>query len=407
MTDIDYIRLALDLAQQGRGLVSPNPLVGSVIVRDGKVVGRGYHRYDEWKHAEIWALEEAGSLARGATVYVNLEPCSHRGSGKRTPPCVQALINAGVRRVVASTVDPNPQVDGRGFELLREAGIEVETGLLDTEARRLNEVFFKSVTRGLPFVHLKVASSLDGRIASRTGDSRWVTGAAARAAGHDLRHSYDAILVGIGTVLADNPLLTDRSGHLRRLPLTRVVLDSRLRLPIGSRLVSSIDEGPVIVLTTPPTADGPSLARWEDQRKELESRGVQVWPIEPAEGMGQPRPCLSSALRALATISVTSLLVEGGATVAAGLLEALLVDKVTFFLAPMIIGGREAVPAIAGTGVSRLRDACRLRDLTLRNRDQDLELTGYPVYALAESPESRVSEVEMRCDQSGDMARIF
>ncbi len=404
MTDLDYIRLALDLALEGTGLVSPNPLVGSVVVQNGVVVGRGHHRYEDWKHAEIWALEEAGPRALGATLYVNLEPCSHRGSGKRTPPCVQALIEAGIRRVVASTVDPNPRVDGRGFALLREAGIDVQVGLLETEARQLNEVFFKSVTTGLPFVHLKTATSLDGRIASRTGDSKWITGPAARAAGQLLRHRYDAILVGIGTVLADDPLLTDRSGRPRRLPLTRVVLDSRLRLPLDSRLIHTIGEAPVIVVTTPPAHGDRDRWDWESRRETLARRGALICQVDPDD---EGRPSLPATLRALAGRSITSLLVEGGSTIAAGLLEAGLVDKVTFYLAPTIIGGRDAVPAIAGRGVARLAEACRVRDLTLRYCQEDLELTGYPVYAAPANVEQRASAAGITCDPSADMAKIF
>ena len=404
MTDLDYIRLTLDLARQGRGLVSPNPLVGSVVVKDGVVVGRGFHCYEERKHAEIWALEEAGELARGATLYVNLEPCSHRGSGKRTPPCAQAVIDAGVRRVVASTVDPNPQVNGRGFDLLRAAGIDVQTGLLEAEARQLNEVFFKAVTTGLPFVHLKTASSLDGRIASRTGDSKWITGPAARAAGQLLRHGSDAILVGIGTALADDPLLTDRSGLRRRLPLIRVVLDSRLRLPLDSRLVATLAEAPVVIVTTPPVPGDWDRRAWESRRDDLIQQGVQICSVDPdVEG----RPSLLATLRALAERSITSLLVEGGGTIAAGLLEAGLVDKVTFYLAPTIIGGRDAVPAIAGRGVARLAEACRIRDLTMRQCQDDLELTGYPVYAVPANVEYRASAAGISCDPSADLAKIF
>ena len=404
MTDLDYIRMTLDLAREGAGLVSPNPLVGSVVVQGGVVVGRGYHRYEDGKHAEIWALKEAGERARGATLYVNLEPCSHRGSGKRTPPCVQALIEAGVRRVVASTVDPNPRVDGRGFDLLREAGIDVQVGLLEPEARQLNEVFFKYVTTGLPFVHLKTATSLDGRIASRTGDSKWITGPAARAAGQLLRHSCDAILVGIGTALADDPLLTDRSGLRRRLALTRVVLDSRLRLPLDSRLVATVGEAPVVVVTTPPALADRDRLPWEIRRDALASRGVQLCPVDPDE---EGRPSLPAMLRALADRSITSLLVEGGGTIAAGFLEAGLVDKITFYLAPTIIGGRDAVPAIAGRGVARLGEACRIRDLTLRHYQDDLELTGYPVYAAPTNVETRASAARITCDPSADLAKIF
>ncbi|MBO0720362.1 MAG: bifunctional diaminohydroxyphosphoribosylaminopyrimidine deaminase/5-amino-6-(5-phosphoribosylamino)uracil reductase RibD, partial [Blastocatellia bacterium] len=252
MTDLDYIQLTLRLAAQGTALVAPNPLVGSVVVKDGAIIGCGYHRYDDLKHAEVWALEEAGRGARGSTVYVNLEPCSHQGAGKRTPPCSRALIDAGVRRVVAAMVDPNPAVNGRGFELLRRAGIEVEVGALEREARRLNEKYVKFITTGLPFVHLKMAMSLDGRIATRTGESKWITGEEARNASQLLRHEYDAILVGAGTVLADNPALTDRTQQPRRRPLVRVLLDSKLRVPVESQLVLSASESPLLVFTTNP-----------------------------------------------------------------------------------------------------------------------------------------------------------
>ncbi len=362
MTDLDYIRLTLQLAAQGSGLVSPNPLVGSVVVSGNEIVGRGYHRYDDLKHAEVWALEEAGPRARGATVYVNLEPCSHQGAGKRTPPCVKALIDAGVRRVVASMVDPNPRVDGRGFDQLRAAGIEVSVGPLEAEARRLNEAFVKYVTTGLPFVHLKTACSLDGRIATRTGESKWITGPEARAASQSLRHRADAILVGIGTALADDPLLTDRTELSRRRPLVRVVLDSKLRLPSASQLVRTAREWPTLVFTA-----GPVDA-------DLEAAGVEILPVPAADG----RVDLRAVLAELSRRGLNCLLVEGGAEVAGAFIEQRLVDKTTFFLAPKIIGGREAFPAIGAHGFARLDDALALRDLEVARHGEDWEFTGYP-----------------------------
>ncbi|HEX9001390.1 MAG TPA: bifunctional diaminohydroxyphosphoribosylaminopyrimidine deaminase/5-amino-6-(5-phosphoribosylamino)uracil reductase RibD [Blastocatellia bacterium] len=367
MSDFTYIKLALELAAQGAGLVSPNPLVGCVVVKDGQVIGRGYHRYNELKHAEAWALEEAGQRTRGATVYVNLEPCAHQGEGKRTPPCAKALIEAGVKRVVVSMVDPNPRVNGRGFEQLREAGIEVVTGLLAREARRLNEKYVKFVTTGVPFVLMKTACSLDGRIATRTGDSKWITGEAARAASQALRHEYDAILVGIGTVLADDPLLTDRTGKRRRRPLTRVVLDANLRMPLGSQLVKTAREFPLVIFTG---QDMASTAR----REELEALGVRVIALASATG----KLDLAQALKALAAAQLTSLIVEGGATVAGSFVEQRLVDKATFFIAPKIIGGLEAKPAIGGTGSEFLSDALKLEDAAIERQGEDLEITGYP-----------------------------
>ena len=382
MTDLEYIQQTLILAAQGAGQVSPNPLVGSIVVKDGQIVGRGFHRYAELKHAEVWAIEEAGAQAQGATIYVNLEPCAHNGNGKRTPPCVEAIIQAGIRRVVASMVDPNPKVNGRGFELLRAAGIAVSTGLMEREARQLNEKYSKVVTTGLPFVHLKTACSLDGRIATRTGESKWITGEQARAAGQLLRHEYDAILIGINTALTDDPLLTDRSGLARHRPLVRVVLDAGLRLSPKSQLVQSAREFPLLVFTSNQeildSMGFPIYAEWgntlEERKAALERCGVNVIQV-PVDGAQLDLP---QALRELSGLAITSVLVEGGASVAASVIEQRLVDKITFFYAPKIIGGHEAKSAIEGDGVERLSDALELRDLKLTPRGNDLEITGYP-----------------------------
>ena len=364
MTDLEYINQTLQLAAQGKSLVSPNPLVGSVVVKEGEIIGRGFHRYDDFKHAEVWALEEAGDRAKGATIYVNLEPCSHRGNGKRTPPCVEAIIKSGVRRVVASMVDPNPKVNGRGFEMLRAAGIEVSVGILEKESLLLNEKFVKVARTGLPFVHLKTACSLDGKIATRTGESKWITGEESRAASQQLRSEYDAILVGINTVIADDPMLTDRSGNPRHRPLTRVVLDAHLRISPTSNLVKTAREFPLLVFTAS-----------EDfaQHEILNNLGVEVVRVTVHEG----KLNLTEVLQSLVARSLTSVIVEGGATVAGSFVEQKLIDKVTFFFAPKIIGGVNAKSAIGGEGFARLSEVLELRDVIVIPHGADFEMTGY------------------------------
>src|SRR5437870_2617223 len=259
-------RRALELATLGIGQVSPGPLVGTVIVdARGEIVGEGFYLYDQKKHAETLALEQAGERARGGTAYVSLEPHAHQG---RTPPCTEALIKAGIKRIVAPIEDPNPKVSGRGFAHLREAGVEVCTGLLAKEAARLNEAYIHYMHTGRPFVHLKMAVSLDGKVATRTGESRWITGIEARACAHELRHQYDAIMVGLGTVRADDPLLTDRSGKKRRRPLVRVVIGQYLRLSPEAQLAQTTDAGPVLIFACDDSDP--------DELNALQSRGVEV-----------------------------------------------------------------------------------------------------------------------------------
>jgi diaminohydroxyphosphoribosylaminopyrimidine deaminase/5-amino-6-(5-phosphoribosylamino)uracil reductase len=353
---------ALELAAQGAGLVSPGPLVGCVIgSSDGEILGEGFYVYEQLKHAETYALEQAGAKAKGATAYVSLEPHAHYG---RTPPCTDALINAGIRRVIAPIEDPNPKVSGRGFAHLRSASVEVSVGLLESEAERVNEKYLHFLRTGRPFVHLKLAASLDGKIATRTGDSRWITGVEARQRVHELRHEYDAILIGAGTALADDPVLTDRSGKARRKPLVRVVLDERLDIPADSQLVRTTKEAPLIILT----GELVSTVR----RDALASVGVEV-----IEAAGDGRDMVA-ALKALREREIQSVLVEGGANVAGKLLDAGLVDKVSFFLAPLIIGGRRAPTAVAGEGAETLADAFDLQDVEIIFRGNDIELTGYP-----------------------------
>ncbi|HKC70062.1 MAG TPA: bifunctional diaminohydroxyphosphoribosylaminopyrimidine deaminase/5-amino-6-(5-phosphoribosylamino)uracil reductase RibD, partial [Terriglobales bacterium] len=311
--DDRYMQKALELARQGIGLCSPNPCVGAVLVKDGQIIGFGSHTYEGLKHAEILALEQAGERARGATLYLNLEPCCHQG---RTGPCADALIAAGVRRVVASIADPNPVVAGQGFARLRAAGVEVALGLGADEARKLNESFAKYIRHKTPLVTLKAAMTLDGKIAPPPGESSnptalgaggvsggWITSEAARAHVHQLRHQHDAILVGVGTIIADDPLLTDRSGLPRRRPLLRVILDSRLRLPLESRVVKTVKDDVLVIC---------SFAE-EKKRRQLEEHGVRVKQV--GLGSGDGRPGMDEIVCCLGELEITSLLIEGGAMV--------------------------------------------------------------------------------------------
>ncbi|MCM3871392.1 MAG: bifunctional diaminohydroxyphosphoribosylaminopyrimidine deaminase/5-amino-6-(5-phosphoribosylamino)uracil reductase RibD [Pyrinomonadaceae bacterium] len=361
-TDHRMMARALTLAAKGTGQVSPGPLVGCVITNaEGEVIGEGFYVYEAVKHAETLALEQAGDRAKGATAYVSLEPHAHFG---RTSPCTDALIAAGIRRVVAPIEDPNPKVSGRGFEHLRAAGLEVTNGLMAGEARKVNEKYFQFMKTGRPFVHLKLATSLDGKIATRTGDSRWITGPESRARAHELRHEYDAILIGAGTALADDPLLTDRSSKPRRRPLVRILLDERLQTDPESQLVRTAKEAPVLIFS--------GESRDAGKIEVLQSRGVEI-VSDSSKGRDLP-----AVLEELGKRSLQSVLIEGGATVAGNLIDAGLVDKVTFFLAPVIIGGRDAPNAIGGHGTDKLIDALNLVDVEMVQRGRDIEVTGYP-----------------------------
>jgi len=351
---------ALTLAAEGIGRVSPGPLVGCVVVSPaGEIAGEGFYVFEAIHHAETIALAQAGEKSRGATAYVSLEPHAHHG---RTPPCTEALIAAGIKRVVAPIEDLNPKVAGRGFEHLREKGIEVQTGLMAREAAKLNEAYLHYMRTGRPFVHLKLAVSLDGKIATRTGDSRWVAGPEARERAHELRHQYDAILIGAGTAKLDNPLLTDRSGKTRGRALTRIVLDQRLELSATSQLVRTAGAAPLLLFT------GNDVG--ETSVQSLREQGVDV--------VQSPGRELGPVLDELGARSVQSVLVEGGARVAGEFLEKGLVNKVTFFVAPKIVGGQDAVSAVGGVGIDRMADALELEDLEVIQRGRDVEITGYP-----------------------------
>ena len=347
------MRRALALAARGRFTVAPNPKVGAVLVRDGRTVGEGFHRRAGEPHAEVHALAAAGAAARGATLYVTLEPCAHQG---RTPPCVDALIAAGVARVVASHRDPNPPTAGRGFERLRAAGVEVETGPGAEPAIALNLPFLVPILLGRPAVTLKWAASLDGRIATAGAESRWITGAPARRAALELREEHDAILVGVGTRLADDPRLTRRLGRAEG-PILRAVLDRRLRCPPGARLFA--EAGRVVVYTESDDAARASA---------LAARG--------AEGVRLAAVTPAAVLADLRNRSCQSLLVEGGAGAAGAFVDAGLWDRVVAFVAPLVLGGDAARPAVGGAGAARLSEAVRLARLEVGRRGQDLLLSG-------------------------------
>jgi len=374
--DAMLMEKALDLARAGIGQVSPNPAVGAVIVdAQGRVLGTGTYTYQDVKHAEIRALEQAGESARGATLYINLEPCSHQG---RTPACADALVLAGIARVVAAMKDHNPLVSGEGFAKLRAAGIHVDVGIRKEEAQRLNEAFAQYIRRKVPLVTLKAAMTLDGKIAPPPGEGEsptalgtggasggWITSAEARAHVQELRHESDAILVGVGTVIADDPLLTDRTGRPRRRPLLRLILDSHLRLPHNSRVAKTAKED-VLVLC--------SFAE-EKKKQALQALGIRVEQISPP--MRDGRPDMIGVVRRLGELEVTSLLIEGGAMVNWAALAAKVVDKVFLYYAPKILAGTGSVPFAGGTGYRHIHEAAYVKSFRLHRFGEDFAVEGY------------------------------
>lgn len=354
--DVAFMRRALELAERGRGLTSPNPMVGALVVREGEVVGEAFHQRAGAPHAEVDALAAAGERARGATLYVTLEPCSHQG---RTPPCAPRVMAAGIRRVVAACVDPNPLVDGRGLHILREAGVETVVGVLEEEARRQNRCFFTAMREGRPHVTLKGAMTLDGKIADIRGASRWITGAEARREAHRLRREADAIVVGVGTAIGDDPELTVRLDAPWPREPYRVVLDVAARTPPDARLIAGATPARAMVAV----GEGAPAERIE----RLQAAGATVVRCR-ADGS---RVALGDVMAALFAREVRSVLVEGGAEVHGAFLEAGLIDRVAVFIAPMLLGGRDARPLAAGGG-RELKDALRLGPLAVRAVGADL-----------------------------------
>lgn len=367
--DETFMARALELARLGAGHTSPNPMVGALVVSDGQVVGEGYHRQAGTPHAEVHALNAAGRAAAGATLYVSLEPCDHHG---RTPPCTEAILVAGIRRVVVAVRDPNPRVAGRGSARLREAGIEVTEGVLEAEAARLNEAFFHYMTRGRPFLTMKYAMTLDGRIATATGDSRWVSGAGSRAMAHRLRSEHDAVMVGIGTVLRDDPLLTARPPDGNGRDPIRIILDSRLSLPATARVLRADSPAPTWVVATPLA---PADRRQVIEEAARESPApLEVITVPAAAG----RVDLRALFQELGRRGLTSVLLEGGATVNAAALAAGLVQKIVCFVAPKLFGGGIAAPGpVAGQGVATPAEARYLKRVHVESIGDDAMITGY------------------------------
>jgi diaminohydroxyphosphoribosylaminopyrimidine deaminase/5-amino-6-(5-phosphoribosylamino)uracil reductase len=374
--DEQFMREALDLARQGTALASPNPCVGAVVTdAGGNVVGRGFHTYEGMKHGEVLALEQAGAKAKGGALYLNLEPCCHQG---RTGPCTDAVIAAGIRRVVAAMQDPNPQVAGKGFEKLRAAGMEVQTGVLEKEAHKLNEGFARWIRTKLPLVTLKAAITLDGKIAPPPGESQnptalgsggasvtYISSEEARAHVQELRHAHDAIMVGVGTIIADDPLLTDRTLRKRRRPLQRVIVDSRLRLPLESRAVKTCKQDVIVFC---------SFAE-EKKRRELEARGVRVEQVKLGSGDG--RPDMRHIVARLGELEVTTLLIEGGALVNWAALASGIVDKVFLYYAPKILAGTGSVPFASGAGFKQMSEAAYVKQLEFHRFGEDFAVEGY------------------------------
>ena len=360
--EVAFMRRAMELAAKGKGFASPNPMVGAVIVKKGKIIGEGYHRRAGDKHAEIMALEKCVEDPRGGTLYLNLEPCCHRG---KTPPCVEAIIKAGIKRVVAAMEDPNPLVKGRGFELMRRRGIEVEAGLCRQEAEELNEKFIFFIKNKRPFVMIKAALSLDGKIATPTGKSQWLSSPEARRYVHQLRQEYDAIMVGINTVLRDDPRLTARLPGAEKKEMLRVVLDSKLRIPLQCRLLKEKRGGEVLIFTT--------SAAPTERIEQLRSLGAKVVIAREKEG----RADLNYALKQLAEKGIISLLIEGGSEVFASALKEKVINKVLFIYAPKIIGGRDSIPLFGGEGKKELASAYKLSKVRSFRLGPDVAIEGY------------------------------
>jgi diaminohydroxyphosphoribosylaminopyrimidine deaminase/5-amino-6-(5-phosphoribosylamino)uracil reductase len=359
MDDEQWMKRVLRLAEKGKGRTSPNPMVGAILVKGDKLVGEGYHAKAGEAHAEVVALQRAREEARGAILYLNLEPCTHYG---KTPPCAPQVIEAGVKRVIIGMEDPNPLVKGKGVEILKRAGVDVEVGILEKECRRLNEAFCKYILEKEPFVILKAATTLDGKIATRNGDSKWISGEASRRFVHKLRNQVDGVLVGIGTVLKDDPLLTARIRGGR--DPYRIILDSRLKISEEARVIGTSPSRAIIVTT--------ELAP-RDKIERLEKRGVQILIFGSKEERINLRSCLSK----LGEMGMMNLMVEGGSQVNGSFLDEGLIDKLLLFLSPKLIGDHQALGIFGGRGISNLQEAIALKEIKTRKMGEDILLEGY------------------------------
>lgn len=358
MNDEFYMRRALSLAAKARGMTSPNPMVGAIIVKDGKIISEGYHKKAGTPHAEASAIEKAGEKARGSTLYVNLEPCCH--TEKTTPPCTKAIINSGIKEVVVGMIDPNPKVSGRGILELKDSGIKVSLGILEDKARRLNEAYIKYITTGKPFVILKVAMTLDGKIATPEGQSKWITSEKSRNVVHRLRSTVDAVMTAIGTIKADNPQLTVRIKKKAKNP-KRIIIDPHLEIPLDAKV---LDVPPETIIVAKSSA-------LEESASILLNRGVRIIEYE------DERLDLDWLMKRLGEMKVTSVLIEGGSSLNAYAFEDGIVDKVMFFIAPKIVGGRESFPAVGGKSFRKLEEAYRLKDVKVKRIGEDILVEGY------------------------------
>lgn len=354
-TDEKYMKRALELAAQAKGHTSPNPMVGAVIVKDGRIIGEGYHHKAGQPHAEVNAVQSAEESVKGATIYVTLEPCSHYG---KTPPCSDLIIRSGFNKVVVASVDPNPLVAGRGIQRIRDAGIEVEVGVCEKESVRLNEVFNYFITTQRPFVHMKYAMTLDGKIATETGQSKWISSEKSREHAHRLRGELSGIMAGIGTVLKDNPQLTCRvPGYSNPV---RIVVDSQLRIPLDSAVLTNQLEAKTIILTTRFAS--------EEKLTALEKMGVEVIKVKASE----KRIDLYEAMNVLGKKGIDSILLEGGAQLNASALEADIVNKLTVYIAPKLVGGEKAVSPVIGKGVQHMAEAYQFKDVQTYKIGEDI-----------------------------------
>ena len=366
MHDEYFMKMALGLAKNGEGFTSPNPMVGAIIVKEGKVVGKGYHHVAGKAHAEVNAIDDAGALAQGATLYVTLEPCNHTG---RTPPCTEKILTAGIKRVVVAMRDPNPDVKGGGIDYLKHRGISIKTGVCEEQAERLNEIFIKYVKTNRPFTIIKCAATLDGRIATRTGDSRWVTGEESRKFVHRLRHAVDAIMVGINTIEKDDPSLTTRLensiGGLKGLDPVRIVLDTHLKIAEKAKLLRLDSDSDTIIIT------GYSVS--EDKKARIEQQGAKIIESPVKDGLID----LDMLMDRLGALGITSLLIEGGSRVIASALSAGIVEKIFFFFAPKILGGDDGVPICKGQGADLMKSCIPVKDINVRQFGNDVMIQGY------------------------------
>ena len=349
-----YMGLALKLALKAKGKTSPNPLVGALVVKAGKIIGRGFHAKAGFAHAEIIALDEAGKKAKGATLYVTLEPCAHTG---RTPPCINRIIGSGIKEVVVGMIDPNPLNNGKGVTLLKQSNIKVRVGVLGERLKKINESFIKYITTKIPFITVKVAESLDGRIATRSGDSQWITSDKSRAFAHRMRKDYDAIMVGVNTVLRDNPSL---NAWFSGKKLIKIIVDSNLSISEDSNIFAK--DSQVIIITLP--------SRPGQETENRKSLAAKARILEVKEKAGQIN--LRDALKKLAGLQISNIIVEGGGTLIGSLFDERLVDKILFFISPKIIGGKDAVSSVMGNGVKRIDQAIKLLDLKVRRFGEDL-----------------------------------